>query len=148
MKNKYLLLLFLLAFATPCMSQDYWQLYFQPDGSVQHEALLYKTSTAKWIMRVRFYSEACACYDIVEQKMRRETTSAGFRLAGYDPISVRTGYEHDSYIADNLYFEEDEDGETQVTNRDDAGVETAVTGIVKIETNAELQRLLTRFKWN
>jgi hypothetical protein len=140
-------LLFFLALATPVFCQEYWQLFFQPDGSVQHEALLRKSSSGTWVMRVRFYSARCSCYDVIEQRMKKENTSKGYRLAGYNPVKANTDVEHDSYIADNIYFEENSDGDMYVTNRDDSGTETAVTGIRSITDTGELRRLLTKFKW-
>lgn len=137
----------LIVSVSTAISQDYWNLFFQPPGSVKHEALLVKSSNLSWIMRVRFYSETCSCYDVIEQKLKKENTSKGFRLAGYDPVYANTQIEHSSYIADNFYFEKDENGDTVVFNLDDAGVKTAVTGIRQITDYDELKRLRLRFRW-
>lgn len=121
--------------------QDVFEVNFIVDFTQYRAALvLFDNGTGK--MRVRYYDESTK---MVEQSVRIENTSIGFRIAGYNPVYPGTRTKHPAYIPDNFYISIAEYGNLSITNIYSGG--RAKAQIRKIEGVYTINEFLSDFNW-
>ncbi|WP_337044614.1 hypothetical protein [Emticicia sp. 17c] len=126
-------------------AQDVYEVIFTV-GITQYRSALYMDwNEGIGKMRVRYFSDGNT--RMVEQTMRVEKTTAGTRIAGYNPVYPGTSQRYPNYTADNFYVSQDEYGNISIVNVDDRNVAAACT-VRKYNTYSEKQNFLRSFNWS
>lgn len=98
-------------------AQDIYEIKFTANTAQHRGALVMWWNEGFGKMRVRYYGNGAT--KMVEQTMRVEKTSVGTRIAGYNAVYPGTSQRHSTYITDNFYVSQDENGRLSVVNVDD-----------------------------
>lgn len=136
-------ILFLALTTVGARAQDVYEIRFTVDMT-QYRAALVLYSNGTGTMRLRYFSEGRT--QMVEQSIVFEKTLLGYRLTGYQPVYPGTTIRHASYIADNFYLSQDENGRLHCVNIDDQG-KAAVCTIRQVTSYYAKNVFLGDFNW-
>ncbi|MEO0041481.1 MAG: hypothetical protein RL329_929 [Bacteroidota bacterium] len=118
---------------------------WQTADGIDYEGMLIMKGD-KGVFRVKFTDFQCKCERIVEQDMRTETLTDGFRIAGYNPRLAGSTERHANYSPDNFHVVYENGEATHLFNKDDRGVEAEIKLIV-LKTDIEQTQWMIKLKW-
>lgn len=94
-------------------------------GGERHEGLLQmKGRIGK--MRIQYFDEANNKTDTVDQTMVLASCTKGLIMLGFNPVIADTNQTHPTYVADNLIYRREINGDESIENQDDSGVTVPV----------------------
>lgn len=129
--------------STKVFSQDVYEIKFTA-GFTQYRAALAMYSGGNGVMRVRYYNNGST--RMVEETIRFQRTTAGYRLTGYSPVYPGTSIRYPGYNADNFYISQNEHGTLSCINIDDDGT-TSACSIRLITGYYDKNAFLSDFNW-